>query len=245
MYIHLMSDLHLDHDLEADEAWLASLKPQLGVDLLVLAGDWYSVSRPEKTAELFARLQDLYPRVLAVPGNHDYWRSTVPEAEDAMREASVKSDRVHVCLQPEFVTIAGQRFLGGTMWYRKPPKHQLQDFIDMKQVQGPRGWMFHQQQLLQQKLYEGESVEDVVVVTHHLPHPSSTPEMFRGSPADHFFMCNMTGAIMDRRPKMWLHGHTHDPCDYVVGSTRVVCNPRGYPFEYERRPPYEPKLIAV
>jgi hypothetical protein len=27
---------------------------------------------------------------------------------------------------------------------------------------------------------------------------------------------------------MWTHGHTHHEFDYMVGSTRVVCNPRGY-----------------
>jgi hypothetical protein len=28
--------------------------------------------------------------------------------------------------------------------------------------------------------------------------------------------------------KLWTHGHTHHPFDYVIGETRVVCNPRGY-----------------
>jgi hypothetical protein len=32
--------------------------------------------------------------------------------------------------------------------------------------------------------------------------------------------------------KFWTHGHTHDPFDYMIGSTRILCNPRGY-FGYE------------
>jgi hypothetical protein len=28
--------------------------------------------------------------------------------------------------------------------------------------------------------------------------------------------------------KLWTHGHTHELFDYMIGSTRVVCNPRGY-----------------
>jgi hypothetical protein len=28
--------------------------------------------------------------------------------------------------------------------------------------------------------------------------------------------------------KLWTHGHTHEPFDYMIGTTRVVCNPRGY-----------------
>ena len=30
----------------------------------------------------------------------------------------------------------------------------------------------------------------------------------------------------------WNHGHTHFPFDYMIGETRVLCNPRGYlPYE--------------
>ena len=31
--------------------------------------------------------------------------------------------------------------------------------------------------------------------------------------------------------KVWIHGHTHDEFNYVVGTTNVLCNPRGYPKE--------------
>ena len=34
--------------------------------------------------------------------------------------------------------------------------------------------------------------------------------------------------------KLWTHGHTHDTFDYMIGSTRIVCNPRGY-INYEGR----------
>jgi hypothetical protein len=32
--------------------------------------------------------------------------------------------------------------------------------------------------------------------------------------------------------KLWTHGHTHEPFDYMIGDTRIVCNPRGY-INYE------------
>ena len=32
-------------------------------------------------------------------------------------------------------------------------------------------------------------------------------------------------------PKLWIHGHTHERCDYQLGTTRVVANPLGYPNE--------------
>ena len=35
--------------------------------------------------------------------------------------------------------------------------------------------------------------------------------------------------IMDHpQIKLWTHGHTHERYDYMIGETRIVCNPRGY-----------------
>ena len=52
--------------------------------------------------------------------------------------------------------------------------------------------------------------------------------------------------IMDHpQIKLWTHGHTHEDFDYMIGSTRIVCNPRGY-IGYERRADrFELKLVEV
>lgn len=71
----------------------------------------------------------------------------------------------------------------------------------------------------------------VVVVTHHLPTFESVPHEYRreyhGNGA---YVSDLSNFILDRpRIKYWIHGHTHDSCDYMVGdNTRVICNPRGY-----------------
>ena len=41
--------------------------------------------------------------------------------------------------------------------------------------------------------------------------------------------------------KLWVHGHNHQTVDYNIGSTRVVCNPLGYPDEDSG---YNSKLIV-
>ena len=33
------------------------------------------------------------------------------------------------------------------------------------------------------------------------------------------------------KPVLWVHGHVHRKADYMIGSTRVICNPKGYPGE--------------
>jgi len=42
-----------------------------------------------------------------------------------------------------------------------------------------------------------------------------------------FFVCDMAAYVRERQPKLWIHGHSHDRCDYRLGGTRVVANPRG------------------
>ena len=73
-----------------------------------------------------------------------------------------------------------------------------------------------------------------VVVGHHSPSKLSTHPRY----ADDTVMNGGYSSDMDEfiaeRPqiKLWTHGHTHHPFDYVIGETRVVCNPRGY-INYE------------
>jgi len=37
--------------------------------------------------------------------------------------------------------------------------------------------------------------------------------------------------ILKHQPTLWIHGHTHDNCDYIVGRTRVLSNQSGYGWE--------------
>jgi predicted NBD/HSP70 family sugar kinase len=45
--------------------------------------------------------------------------------------------------------------------------------------------------------------------------------------------------------KCWVHGHTHSTHDYMIGNTRVLCNPRGYPREYGLPEIYLPKYFTL
>jgi Icc-related predicted phosphoesterase len=55
-----------------------------------------------------------------------------------------------------------------------------------------------------------------------------------------FFVCDMTAHISERQPKLWIHGHSHDRCDYLLGTTRVVANPLGYPSEPRSLEAFDP-----
>lgn len=244
MRLHLMSDLHLDHEPGASRRWLNDLPAAPGVEVLVLAGDCYSVATSHFV--LVERLLALYPdaQILLVPGNHDYWRSSPSEVEALWKADFAEQPRVHLALEPRFVTLAGVEFFAGTLWYRRPRPGQQREFVDHDAIEGSRPWVWNQQGAFESRLRLTGSAK-TVVVSHHLPTAQSTPLEFRGSPVDHFFMCSMGDAIRYVRPRLWLHGHTHTPCDYAYDSTRVVCNPRGYPHEIRRRAEYRPLEIEV
>jgi Icc-related predicted phosphoesterase len=76
---------------------------------------------------------------------------------------------------------------------------------------------------LDENLREGD-----VVVSHYLPSRQSVPVRFERSLSNDWFVCNVEAFILERKPALWIHGHTHDSVDYRIGSTRVVCNPLGY-----------------
>ena len=78
--------------------------------------------------------------------------------------------------------------------------------------------------------------EKIVVCGHHSPSKQSTKPGYEDSyMVNGAYSSDLTEFILDRpQIKMWTHGHTHHPFDYMIGSTRIVCNPRGY-MDYEER----------
>jgi hypothetical protein len=92
--------------------------------------------------------------------------------------------------------------------------------------------------------------EKFVVVGHHAPTKLSVKPRYQNDTLmNGAYSSDLTEFILDHpQIKVWTHGHTHDVFDYMIGTTRVVCNPRGY-VGYERGPqeedPYTYKIIEV
>lgn len=87
-----------------------------------------------------------------------------------------------------------------------------------------------------QQVVEGKPDQKFVVVGHHAPSRMSTHQRYANDTImNGGYSSNMDEFIQDHpQIKLWTHGHTHHPFDYVIGQTRVVCNPRGY-VNYEAR----------
>jgi hypothetical protein len=72
--------------------------------------------------------------------------------------------------------------------------------------------------------------DKVVVIGHHTPSTQSMhPRYAYDNLMNGGYHNNYEEYIMDHpQIKLWTHGHTHERYDYMIGETRVVCNPRGY-----------------
>ena len=69
-----------------------------------------------------------------------------------------------------------------------------------------------------------------VVVGHHAPSSRSVADWYRADTVMNGAFRSELDEFIEDRPQiqLWIHGHMHNASDYVIGQTRVVCNPRGY-----------------
>ena len=88
--------------------------------------------------------------------------------------------------------------------------------------------------------------KDIVVVGHHAPSKLSTHPHHKDSLTNAAYSTDLSDIMLDNpNIKLWTHGHTHDDYDYTIGSTRVVCNPRGYIGYQERAFDHRLKYIDL
>ena len=98
-----------------------------------------------------------------------------------------------------------------------------------------------------QTVIEGKFDQKFVVVGHHAPSRLSThPRYKHDTLMNGAYSSSLDEFIIDHpQIKLWTHGHTHEDFDYMLGSTRVVCNPRGYIKYEDRADKFELKTVEI
>lgn len=239
MRLWIFSDLHVEFSRHWD------LPAPDDFDVIIAAGD---IDSPATSGvRWLAKLADGRP-VIYVLGNHEWYsvRGEFNAADERRRAADLAAELGVQWLADDEVVIDGVRFLGSTLWTdydlygdgdgaMRVAERGLNDhrciFPDATMVPltaaHARAWHIQLRQWLTEKLAT-PSTMTTVVVTHHLPHPGSIDPRYAGSPLSPAFCSDLSALIEKSGPALWVHGHTHASCDYRAGSTRVVCNPRGY-----------------
>lgn len=257
MKIRYMSDLHLEFEVYNNgERYLQDKYPYFSPivttdesdTILVLAGDVALADSPYTYVQFMEDMCGRFKDVIYVPGNHEYYRCSLLRAVDKMKE-NLQHTKVHV-LDNEKVVIDGVVFLGSTLWTDFVGQNPLEMYFaqstmaDYRLIRtGTKNTPYVRKvtpadivvthlnaaAFLQEQLSYHKYVDEkpVVVVTHHLPSFLSVNEMYH-SEKNGAYYSELGNMIVDLSPKLWIHGHTHHSCDYVIGETNIVCNPRGY-----------------
>lgn len=87
----------------------------------------------------------------------------------------------------------------------------------------------------------------IVVVGHHAPSKMSTHPRYKDETLiNGAYSSSLDEFILDNpKIRLWIHGHTHESFDYMIGGCRVVCNPRGYIGHEDRADGYQPQTLEI
>jgi hypothetical protein len=201
-----------------------------------------------------------FPHVIYVAGNHEFYHGKWNRTLKVLHDECAKFPNVYF-LEQECKKIDDVTFIGGTLWTdmnKGDPltlsavRDMMSDFrVILKEDQDytrlkPADTCVRHKKMLDyiKTIVAERHDEKFVVVGHHSPSKLSTHEQY----ADQHLMngaysSDLSEFIMDRpQIKLWTHGHTHHPFDYVLGETRIVCNPRGYEG-YEPESGWNPNIV--
>lgn len=92
---------------------------------------------------------------------------------------------------------------------------------------------------------EKEAGRKVLVATHWGPSFQSVPEQYKGTVLNGGFVSDLDREIEMLEPDVWVHGHTHNSFNYMIGNTNVICNPQGYVDHLDYNKQFDPNLIVT
>jgi predicted phosphodiesterase len=213
--------------------------------------------------EFLTRCSFQFPHVIYIAGNHEFYHGQWKASLDHLREECAKFTNVYF-LENDVRTIGDTRFIGATLWTdcnKGDPLtlHALGDMMnDFRVIRNdelgytklrPAHTAVRHRRSVEyiSAVVEGKHDRRFVVVGHHAPTPMSThPQYANQHLMNGGYRSDLSEFILDRpQIKLWTHGHTHDPFDYMVGTTRVVCNPRGYSGHDAQADVFELKFLEV
>ena len=216
----------------------------------------------QRYRDFFKRCSFQFPHVIYIAGNHEFYNGKFYAGIDYLREECAKYSNVYF-LENDTKIIDDVTFIGATLW----TDMNKGDPLTMHAIEG----MMNDFRIIRndKRSFAPMSARDVadrhartlgyfrsvlaeqhdrkfVVVGHHSPSFQSAHPMYAHETLmNGGYHSDLSEFIMDHpQIKLWTHGHTHHPFDYVIGETRVVCNPRGYENDgYSEQTGWNPNIV--
>lgn len=200
-------------------------------------------------------LLDAGKQVLLIPGNHEYYFGDLDEVNEDM-EAFFKNVPGATFLQYGMMhSIPGVvDIIGGTFWTdvfkgnKIAGKYMQSRMNDRKNITKDMRLFSYKDMISENSLmlnnikmhFEEGRVQGgdvpVIVVSHHAPSAKSIhPSYIKPHTLDSrerylnagYVSCH-DDFIKSFPITYWIHGHIHYVWDYMIGNTRMLCNPLGY-----------------
>lgn len=234
----ILSDLHLDQDLDNGSEFILNLPK---TQVVILAGD---INHHRKTIKKsISYFIDKFEYVLYTPGNHEFYNHYLQEIDD-LGLAIEEKYRNFRWLNNRMFSILNQRFLGTTLWYRWTREtHEKythwSDFIFVKnsKLDIPDA---NRKSL---DFLEVNTKKEDIVITHMLPSVQCVHPDWVGHQNNCFFVCDCEHIICKNEPKLWIFGHTHSKIHKKILKTEMICNPRGY-IKWNQNPLFRRDLFV-
>ena len=217
----------------------------------------------QRFRDFMKRCSFQFPHVVVIAGNHEFYHGNWKASIQYLRDEYSKFPNIYF-LEQELKVIDDVTFIGATLWTdcnKGDPLtlHALGDMMNdfriirndelgFTKLRPAHAMHRHQRTVAYFKTVLADRKDNkVVVVGHHAPTLNSIHERYRNDQLmNGGYASDLSEFILDHpQIVLWTHGHMHDPSDYMVGTTRVVCNPRGYAGHDEQADVFEVKYLDI
>jgi hypothetical protein len=246
MFIRPVSDIHNEFSV-----FNLPVTDKDSKSVLLLAGDIAVADRVESTLIPFLdSVTDRFRDILYIPGNHEYYGTSILRGDDKLLGACRRYGNVHF-MQKKSMVIDDFVFIGATLWTdfnRNNPmvmaeaRDSMNDYnyIRTGTVKDPylrklrpldvAGINADHKMFIRAELEKATHANmRKVVFTHHgMSLITRHPSYSIGNLDFAYYNTGCEDMIYDFEPELVVHGHSHFPADEMMGKTRFFSNPRGY-----------------
>ena len=251
----LGGDIFVASDLKS---WLHDESAQL------VAATSSQKARADRVYNFVRQCLEEFNHVVFVMGNHEHYHGDFAETASIIEGTFGPYNNFHF-LNNEWRIINGVLFFGGTLWTNmnnEDPdtmhriRMMMNDFNVIKNTSEEGKKVFMPADAVEEHYRFRRGLDEVlaihpdlptVVVGHHAPSRASTHPKYKNELVmNGAYSTNLDEFILDNRQiKLWTHGHTHEEFDYMIGTTRIVCNPRGYDGYEDRADNFKLKYVEI
>lgn len=221
-------------------------------------------ARADRVYNFVRQCLEEFNHVVFVMGNHEHYHGDFAETASIIEGTFGPYNNFHF-LNNDWRIINGVLFFGGTLWTNmnnEDPdtmhriRMMMNDFNVIKNTSEEGKKVFMPADAVEEHYRFRRGLDEVlaihpdlptVVVGHHAPSRASTHPKYKNQLVmNGAYSTNLDEFILDNRQiKLWTHGHTHEEFDYMIGTTRIVCNPRGYDGYEKRADNFKLKYVEI